>query len=744
MLKHWFIVIAMLSAGLVAGLVGDPALAGIQPIPTPLPPPLQPLRAWTVADDGGVFVLDGANRLYQLAPADLAPMAATSPLFSPDGQAPVFLAADATRVVVGNTAISQTLVLGRANLEPVSRLNVAGPLALEPGRRLFMVPWGLALPPYTSVLWIYDLAGLDRPPQEIRLTCAYGPVIVDPAGRRLYVEVTNCPSSSPHLRDFYRVFDLDSLAELGYSKTEESWGNLGRLDVVESAGQLVTTYGGYGRNHLIVMDSLGRELQRKSAFYLGYTSVAAATGDWIYLLNGHGLWSFRRADLTLQSFAPITTTPPADLALSPAGDRLYLFGSGWLSTTLTAGLQGQTILPVSPFPAAWLPAQNTVQPGVLVYTSPRLPQDGVALLYLVPTSEFFRSKDGGRSWVLLPAASELGGGSLAFSPDFTTDQTLAVMAPPNAHRSTDGGDTWAAWTPPLAFVSDREGNREVYTSDPDGLNQRRLTDNPAADENPAWSPAWTRLAFQSNRTGNWDIFSLRPECPAGLQTECDLRQLTDNPADDMLPAWSPDGRRVAFVSTRDGNPELYLMDSDGRNQRRLTFHPAGDWRPAWLSDGQHLVFTSSRDGSNDIYRLAVPAPETPALTAEPEVVPLVTGPADDRDPAVGRGDRLFFLSNRTGFFTTYDCGLSSNCGEAEPFAETSQAEAHPAWFNEYTLLVARDQAGPADIYRLTPYSTTPLISSPGFDGQPARWPPFWRPDETAGREWLLSFENLRR
>jgi len=90
-------------------------------------------------------------------------------------------------------------------------------------------------------------------------------------------------------------------------------------------------------------------------------------------------------------------------------------------------------------------------------------------------------------------------------------------------RSTDSGKTWTPRTPRLAFVSERTGNREIYTANEQGNNLQRVTGNPAADENPAWSPAWTRLAFQSNRSGNWDIFSLKAECTPA-QAECDLHQ----------------------------------------------------------------------------------------------------------------------------------------------------------------------------------------------------------------------------
>ena len=62
-------------------------------------------------------------------------------------------------------------------------------------------------------------------------------------------------------------------------------------------------------------------------------------------------------------------------------------------------------------------------------------------------------------------------------------------------------------------------------------------------------------------------------------------RLTNNPASDAQPAWSPDGTKIAFNSDRDGNFEVYVMDADGSNQTRLTNNPADDGGPAWSPDG---------------------------------------------------------------------------------------------------------------------------------------------------------------
>jgi len=93
---------------------------------------------------------------------------------------------------------------------------------------------------------------------------------------------------------------------------------------------------------------------------------------------------------------------------------------------------------------------------------------------------------------------------------------------------------------------------------------------------PTTPAAGSRIAFESVRDGNGEIYVM--DADGSNQT-----RLTNNPADDGSPAWSPDGSRIAFYSDRDGNYEIYVMDADGSNQTRITNNPAGDafldWSP---------------------------------------------------------------------------------------------------------------------------------------------------------------------
>jgi Tol biopolymer transport system component len=74
-------------------------------------------------------------------------------------------------------------------------------------------------------------------------------------------------------------------------------------------------------------------------------------------------------------------------------------------------------------------------------------------------------------------------------------------------------------------------------------------------------------------------------------------QLTNAPSGDSLPAWSPDGAKIAFQSLRDGNSEIYVMNPDGSGQTNLTNNPAKDMQPSWLPGGTQILFKTDRDGS---------------------------------------------------------------------------------------------------------------------------------------------------
>ena len=103
----------------------------------------------------------------------------------------------------------------------------------------------------------------------------------------------------------------------------------------------------------------------------------------------------------------------------------------------------------------------------------------------------------------------------------------------------------------------------------------------------ATSSLWGKIIFSSNRDGNFEIYTMDSD-------GSNQQRLTFNQADDLSPTWSPNGRQIAFHSYRDDDREIYIMNADGTNQRNLTRHPASDGYPNWSPDGSQIAFTRGR------------------------------------------------------------------------------------------------------------------------------------------------------
>lgn len=182
----------------------------------------------------------------------------------------------------------------------------------------------------------------------------------------------------------------------------------------------------------------------------------------------------------------------------------------------------------------------------------------------------------------------------------------------NLSNAAPGGDYSPAWSPDgqwIAFMSDRGGKADVWVMRPNGSDLRQVTDLPGVSEYPTWSADNSRIAFHCTfghvlpgGTGDFEICVVNVD---GTR----LTQLTDAPGESKLPAWSPDGAKIAFQSNRNGWPtlpdyvppgydperfgdfEIFVMNIDGSGQLNLTNHPGeDDTFPAWSRDG-YLIFS---------------------------------------------------------------------------------------------------------------------------------------------------------
>jgi TolB protein len=309
------------------------------------------------------------------------------------------------------------------------------------------------------------------------------------------------------------------------------------------------------------------------------------------------------------------------------------------------------------------------------------------------------------------------------SPSATPTPTLT----PSPSATPTPSHTPTPQAPRLAFASNRGGNYDIYAMHDDGSGLTRLTDHPAEDSRPSWSPDGTRIAFDSDRRGNYDIYVMGSD-------GSEVTLLTDHPSQDAYPVWSPDSSRIAFVSLRhESNPEacdpcnweIYVMQADGTGLTRLTNDPAEDFGPTWSPDGTRLAFDSDRGGSYNIYVMNIDGSGVRQLTDDAAGS---VSPAWSPD-----GNRIAFTTLRDED-QPYDCSPDCNWEIYTMEADGSGAvrltnnpadDDHPAWSPDGARLAFvswRD--GNAEVYVMDAGGSglTRLTDNPAND-----WDAVWAP-----------------
>jgi len=229
---------------------------------------------------------------------------------------------------------------------------------------------------------------------------------------------------------------------------------------------------------------------------------------------------------------------------------------------------------------------------------------------------------------------------------------------------SDDAKTRAISTSPLkiAFQSTRDGgcqpykgcNFEIYTMNGDGSGVTRLTNNPASDEIPVWSPDGTRIVFSSFRdpagsfgtqSGNRDIYVMNAD-------GSNVKRLTNDPGLDIGASWSPDGSKIAFISDRYVAAYgtrvygIYIMNADGSNVVMPT-RPFWDGGAAWSPDGKKIAFSSAaRHSEEQVY----PHTEIYVMNVDGSGITRLTtnGASDDVVSWSPDGKQIGFYSSRDG------------------------------------------------------------------------------------------------
>lgn len=193
----------------------------------------------------------------------------------------------------------------------------------------------------------------------------------------------------------------------------------------------------------------------------------------------------------------------------------------------------------------------------------------------------------------------------------------------------------------------------------------------------------TKVVYVSSQDGNEEIYRFRDN---GI----DQARLTNNPSVDNDASWSPDGQNIIFTSQRDGNSEVYIMNADGTAMKNLSNNPAWDIQPSWFPDGNQIIFSSNRDGNYEIYKMKIDGSG---------IVRLSNRAGDDQFPIVSpKGNKICYNSDISGNVDIFV--MNTDNSASSPLIASSSVDQACVWSPDGNQIIFEtNRDGQFEVYK---------------------------------------------